>query len=395
MVPPNPPALVERIQRPGPKRMLALDGGGIRGLITIEILARLETLLREAYQDRTFVLADYFDYVAGTSTGAIIATCISLGLPVSDIRHFYLTGGAAMFKRAPIGKMFYYRHLDKALSAQLQEVLKHKDGRAKPDRLLGDETLRTLLLIVMRNSSTDSPWPVSNNPFAKYNAADIPDNNLLIPLWQLIRASTAAPTFFPPQDIPVGKEIYTFVDGAVTVYNNPAFILFLMATLPEYRLNWKMGEDEMLLVSIGTGVLSGGAKRLDPKQMTLLYNMQSVPSALIDAAINEQDMICRVLGRCRFGDSIDSEIEDLKVSDEVALQSGLGPFGPKRFTYARYNPVLTTEGIRELGFTTIRAKDVQQLDSAKFMPQLMAIGKAYSAKLDLAHFGAHAPKPIL
>jgi patatin-like phospholipase/acyl hydrolase len=106
MVPPNHPTLVERIKRPGPKRMLSLDGGGIRGLITIEILARLETLLQEAYQDRTLVLADYFDYVAGTSTGAIIATCISLGLPVSDIRHFYLTGGAAMFKRAPIREMF-------------------------------------------------------------------------------------------------------------------------------------------------------------------------------------------------------------------------------------------------------------------------------------------------
>jgi patatin-like phospholipase/acyl hydrolase len=394
MVPPNHPTLVERIKRPGPKRMLSLDGGGIRGLITIEILARLETLLQEAYQDRTLVLADYFDYVAGTSTGAIIATCISLGLPVSDIRHFYLTGGAAMFKRAPIREMFYYRHLDKALSLQLQEVLKHKDGREQPDRLLGDETLRTLLLVVMRNATTDSPWPVSNNPFAKYNAAHLHDNNLLIPLWQLIRASTAAPTFFPPQEILIGKTPYTFVDGAVTVYNNPAFIMFLMATLPEYRLNWEMGEDKLLVVSIGTGVLSGGAKKLDPRQMTILYNMQSVPSALIDAAINEQDMICRVLGRCRFGDSIDSEIEDLKVSDEVALQSGLGPFGPKRFTYARYNPVLTTEGIRELGFTTIRAKDVQRLDSAKFMPQLMAIGKAYAARMQLAHFGSHAPKPV-
>ena len=386
-------SLAERIHQPGPKRMLSLDGGGIRGLITIEILARLEKLLREAYGDEKLVLSDYFDYVAGTSTGAIIATCVSLGLSVERIRHFYVTGGAAMFKRAPLLKLLYYRHLDTALSAQLQEVLKHKDGRKDPDPTLGDENLKTLLLVVMRNATTDSPWPISNNPFAKYNQRDHPGCNLDLPLWQIIRASTAAPTYFPPQEIVVGGTSYWFVDGAVTVYNNPAFILFLMATLPEYRLGWEMGEDKMLLVSIGTGVLSGGAKVLQAKQMTLLYNIKEVPSALIDAASSEQDLMCRVLGRCRHGDPIDRELENL-IIDDVAAQSGLGPFGPRRFTYVRYNPALTTEGLKELGLGKIRPRDIQRLDSAKFMPELMAVGMAYAKRLSLADFGPLAPQPV-
>jgi uncharacterized protein len=62
------------------RRLLALDGGGIRGLLSIEILARIEELLREAMgRGDNFVLVDYLDYVAGTSTGAIIATCVSWG----------------------------------------------------------------------------------------------------------------------------------------------------------------------------------------------------------------------------------------------------------------------------------------------------------------------------
>ena len=67
----------KRDKRP-PYKLLALDGGGIRGLITIEVLAELERVLQQALgKDDKFVLADYFDYVAGTSTGAVIATCLA------------------------------------------------------------------------------------------------------------------------------------------------------------------------------------------------------------------------------------------------------------------------------------------------------------------------------
>jgi len=71
---------------------------------------------------------------------------------------------------------------------------------------LGSESLRTLLLVVLRNATTDSPWLVSNNPAAKYNTLDRPNCNLRIPLWQLVRGSTAAPTYFPPETIQVGND---------------------------------------------------------------------------------------------------------------------------------------------------------------------------------------------
>src|SRR5204863_4148824 len=105
--------------------------------------------------------------------------------------------------------------------------------------------------------TTDSPWPISSNPDALYNDPDRKGCNLKIPLWQLIRASTAAPVYFPPEvvELEPGDRTKTFVfaDGGVTPYNNPAFVLFRMATDPAYRLNWPAGERQLLLVSVGTG----------------------------------------------------------------------------------------------------------------------------------------------
>ena len=70
--------LEARLTAPGPKRILALDGGGIRGVLTLGYLARIEAILRaRSSTPETFCLADYFDLIGGTSTGSIIpcTTC--------------------------------------------------------------------------------------------------------------------------------------------------------------------------------------------------------------------------------------------------------------------------------------------------------------------------------
>src|SRR5262249_2346749 len=88
----------------------------------------------------------------------------------------------------------------------------------------------------------DSPWPLSNNLFAKYNDRALLACNAKLPLWQLVRASTAAPTYFPPEVmtyfplevIMCGNQPFIFVDRGVTMYNNPTFQMFLMATVDRY-----------------------------------------------------------------------------------------------------------------------------------------------------------------
>lgn len=373
-----------RIRAPGAKRMLALDGGGIRGLITIQILARLEDLLRTALgRDERFVLADYFDYVGGTSTGGIIASGIARGMSMVELRDFYMAGTKTMFKRAPWFRQWYYRNVADQLSAKLREVFGAETS-------FGDPSLRTLLMLVMRNVTTDSPWPLSNNPNALYNAPETDGCNLDLPLWQLVRASAAAPIYFPPEDITIGSQRFIFVDGAITPYNDPAFLLFLMATLPQYRLGWPTGEDNLLVVSVGTGAGSSANAKLTARQMNVLFNATSIPTALIGGALAQQDLLCRAVGHCRFGAPIDSEVGDLiGLADDPAHD----PFAPRKFSYVRYDPQLTRTGLDALGLPKVIPSHVEVLDSVEHIDELLAVGGAYGKLLGLSQLGPFEPAP--
>jgi patatin-like phospholipase/acyl hydrolase len=367
-------SLSERIQSKGPKKILALDGGGIRGILTVEILAKIEELLREkSGRGKDFVLADYFDFFAGTSTGAIIAACLAWGMTVDRIRNFYLQNGTEMFDKASLLDR-YYRH--KFESEKLSNRLRQEFGA---ETTLGSDKLRTLLLMVLRNGSTDSPWPVSNNPGAKYNDRTRPDCNLNLPLWQLIRASTAAPTYFPPEVVKVGEREFIFVDGGITMYNNPSFQAFLMTTVEPFNINWPGGEDNMLVVSVGTGTSPDANADLRPDEMNLIYNVSSIPSALMFAALNEQDFLCRVFGKCLAGDPLDREVWD--------MVGKKGPIQPKLFTYMRYNAELTRLGLDALGLAGIEPKNVQQLDSVEFVSDLQRVGRSVAEqKVKTEHF---------
>lgn len=364
---------VEKEQSGGPKKLLALDGGGIRGVITLEVLAAMESMLRkELGRDDSFVLADYFDYIAGTSTGAVIGAGLARGMPVGELKEMYLSMGSKMFKKAFWLQRVRYKYRADPLNAELQRVY----GK---ETTFGDDSLRTLLLMVLRNASTDSPWPLANNTGARYNAPNHPDCNLKLPLWQLVRASAAAPVYFPAEEINLGKRKFVFVDGGVTPYNNPAFQLFLMATMKAYGLGWKTGEQEMLLVSVGTGFSPKANENLKLSGMHLLYNTTSLPGAMMYGAMNQQDMLCRVFGRCKAGHDLDREILDLKNEDGTIKQ--------KLFTYARYNIELSRKGLDALNLPGINPAEVMRLDSIGHVDELNAIGQALSRReLTLAPF---------
>jgi hypothetical protein len=383
-------SLIARIEQEGPKKLLAIDGGGIRGVLALEVLQRIEDLLKTTSRRPDFRLADYFDYIAGTSTGGIIAAGLSIGMSVGEILAFYQEAGAQMFVKANLLRRLRYKFEDEPLAAKLREVF-------VGDPTLGSDKLRTLLLLVMRNATTDSPWPISNNPYAKYNDSARPDCNLKFPLWQLVRASTAAPTYFPPEVIvlpsapPAGEREFVFVDGGVTMYNNPAFQMFLMATLDRYwakkpEARWRPGADRMLIVSIGTGTSPDVRSGLEPDQMNILFNATAIPSALMFAALNEQDLLCRIIGDCRAGDPIDREVGDL-IGSAGPLQHG-----QKLFTYLRYNAELTREGLDALGCSDIAPASVQQLDTIDGIPALRRVGKRVAETRVLeSHFGGFMP----
>lgn len=359
------------------RRLLSIDGGGLRGMIAVRVLARIEAILREQSGKPDLVLADYFDYIGGTSTGGIIAAALAIGMSVSELEDFYRKDGPRLFSptRNPIKRFGYIKYDSRPLAGRLKEVF-------GAETTLGSDRIKTLLMLVMLNASTSSPWPISNNPKAKYNdPAFGAENNLNLPLWQLIKGSAAAPYFFEPEEIQIGSSRFIFYDGAITSLNNPAFKLFQMATLPGYRLQWPTGEDRMLLVSVGTGMLPQEIKQPKWYERQAGSTLLKVTKALLFAGTAEVDMQCRTIGKVLTGDPIDSEVGDF-VGNHF-------PTGIAQFTYLRYNALLTERGLTPYGCANLLKQTAFGLGDANAIEPCAIVGDAIVEKrVKAEHFAS-------
>jgi hypothetical protein len=233
------------------KRVLALDGGGVRGIVSIAFLERIEALLREASgKGDAFRLSDHFHLIGGTSTGAIIAAALASGRTVAEIKAFYLDLAPRVFRRhwariPLLQSRFVHRPLMDILMAELG------------DMNLDDPRIATLVAIIMKRVDTGSPWIVSNVPTQPYwedREDGLRRGNRHYRLASLVRASTAAPFFFGPESIPISSEMAgNFIDGGVSPYNTPVLPLLMLATMKSYGLCWPLGPDRLSMVSIGAG----------------------------------------------------------------------------------------------------------------------------------------------
>jgi len=351
------------------KHILTLDGGGIRGVFSLEILLQMETLLRKHYNKPKLVLADHFEFFAGTSTGAIIAAGLSWGMTVQEILELYVKHGTTIFQHVPwyhpIRRYLVSRYEAKPLSEMLRRIFS-EDGNGEVPALLGSKRLRTMLLVILRNHTTGSAWPVTNNPRAMFNDPALPDCNLNIPLWKLVRASAAAPTYFDPEEIMLGGRQHVFVDGAITPYNNPALIAALTAVLPCYRLGWDAGPDKIRLISIGTLNFSAAEGDKKARTMWVGYNIPRIVAALMRGSGFEQDYLCRCLGECIHGEALDSEIGSLE---------GAPLCGRSWFSYARYDRSFNAQESQEL---LRKHPDLAGIDAVSAVPALREIGHAYA-----------------
>jgi hypothetical protein len=328
---------------PGPKRILALDGGGVRGAISVAFLERIEAVLAENL-GKPVRLGDYFDFIGGTSTGAIIAGALALGYTTEDIRRFYLELAPKVFKRSPWRILGHQSKFDaKALREEIEDVV--------GDITLGSTELITGLCVVSKRMDTGSPWILANNPKTPFwrNTPANPDTkedgfigNEHYKLARLVRASTAAPFFFEPEAIEIadGEKPGHFVDGGVTPHNNPSLMLFLMTVLKCYKLNWRMGPEHLTICSIGTG---SARQRVVPDELGIGRNAKLAIHALTSLMNDVQTFVLvqmQYLGKCLTPWSINAEIKDL--ADESP------PHG-KMFTFLRYDVTLELKWIETLG----------------------------------------------
>lgn len=356
-----------------PKRILALDGGGLRGILSVGVLQKIEDILRERHgAGGEFRLCHYFDLIAGTSTGAIIAAALAKGWTVEEIRKKYFQLGERVFEKSLLRQgLFRAKYDDVKLIKELKDVY----GALTT---LGSSDVRTGLLVMTKRLDTGSPWPVSNNPRGKYFATRPGGTigNGDYPLWQVVRASTAAPAYFDPENItivekpghqPVAGE---FVDGGASPFNNPALQALMYATLDGYRIGWPTGADKLLLVSIGTGAADPEVKRA---KVTAKHAVNALLSLMDDCA-SLQETLLQWMSSSPTARTIDRELGDLR-HDLVG--------GTPLVSYLRYNADLRKESVQQLVPELKDAKLIESLsamDAPENMETLLRLGKAVAER---------------
>jgi uncharacterized protein len=352
-------------------------------VLTLGILARMEALLRERHgNDPAFRLSDYFDLIAGTSTGAIIAAALSLGMTVEEVQGHYARLGELVFKSS-----FLRNGLLRAKypAERVKQALTSVFG----DRCLDSPDFKTGLLVMSKRFDTGSAWPLTNNPKSRYfeggtKATTIP--NKRYPLWQVVRASTAAPSFFDPEAIQIGEPADglaavqgDFVDGGVTPSNNPTLQALMTATMEGYRLNWKAGVDQLLVVSVGTGkanVEKGRIGDLTPAAQLAVTALM----ALMEDCADQVESVMQWLSVSPTARKIDREIG--------TCQPPLG--GAALCSYLRYNALLQADWCTEhLGarYTPEHLKALEAMDNLANVDELSHLGSLVGERMMSAdHF---------
>ncbi len=369
--------LLTRLTSPGPKRILALDGGGIKGAMTLGFLKRIEDILRVRHNNDKLLLSDYFDLIGGTSTGSIIAALLAVGKTVGEVQLMYQEMGGEIFddkvKFNPLGLF-----APKFKAKPLRERLEKEFG----DMQIDSEKIRTGLCIVTKRLDTGGTWPIINHPGAKY----FKDNRDIL-LRDAVRASTAAPSYFEPEKLMVKiDQEGIFVDGGVSSANNPALYMFMMTQLSGFPFHWKSGKENILLVSCGTGASRPRytADQIDAFMQAKLWAESSIAGMMSDAHTLNQ-IVLQSISYSPTKVRIDSEIGDMQ-QDLISKEPLL--------SYLRYDLKFEDKEIdlypairKIMEEHKVSVSDIRQMDNAKNRLVLAKMGTAAAElKVNAMHF---------
>jgi len=217
------------------RRILSIDGGGIKGVFPGSFLATLEQSLGQP-------IATYFDLIVGTSTGGIIALGLGLGLSARDVLSFYEEHGPSIFRGSRAARALRQIGISKYNSNPLREAL----GTVFGDRKLGESTRRLVVPSCNLDTGEVHIWKTSHHPRLErdYTASVV----------EVALSTAAAPTYFPTHRSSAGIPL---VDGGMWA-NNPVGIALVEAT---GILEWPRDSLRVLSLGCTTTPLSTGVLR--------------------------------------------------------------------------------------------------------------------------------------
>lgn len=223
-----------RQKQPWPRdklfKILSLDGGGIRGIFSAGALKNIGERLTTGSR-----VDEYFDLIAGTSTGGIIAIGLGLGVPPSQIYNLYDTDGKIIFPPALTRwrGLRFGRRVGSSLYNQsaIESLLR----REFSDRKLGDSAARLLIPSVVGPTPQIAVLKTDHHPDYR--------RDWKMPAWEAARATSAAPTYLPGHRF--GGDY--FLDGGLFA-NNP-----IMLAIVEAMHAYDVSLQQIRVLSIGTG----------------------------------------------------------------------------------------------------------------------------------------------
>jgi patatin-like phospholipase/acyl hydrolase len=214
-----------------PFKILSLDGGGIRGVYAATILTLIEKEITGGEP-----IADYFDTIAGTSTGGIIALGLGLKKSAAKIEKLYVQDGHLVFpehlRKRPIRRFF--RHLRGSLHDHTElERLLYDTFR---DQTIGDSSARLVIPAFLSPKTQIAVLKTDHH-------LDFQKDHVMA-AWEAARATSAAPTFFQGH---IAADEHVFLDGGIWA-NNP-----IMAAIVDTLSAYDVTREQIEIFSIGTG----------------------------------------------------------------------------------------------------------------------------------------------
>ncbi len=287
-------------------KVLAIDGGGIRGIIPAIILAELQKRLGKN-------LDKAFDLIAGTSTGGIIAlgigTAANSGQPYTpdELLNLYVENGPTIFKKnilTPEKELLLPKYSPDGLEKVLAEFFQTTEfGSALTPLLISSYDLQGQIPFFFKSHR------IARDPSYNWNVTNI------------ARATSAAPTYFPPLHLIRGSADYALVDGGVFV-NNPS-----MAAYAEAR-NLYPDAADFVVVSVGTGDRQDRIKYAQAKDWGLVGWAKQIVPVFMDSVSESVDYEMSLMPGCSYHrlqvenlQAQEADMDDVTAANLTNLQS--------------------------------------------------------------------------
>lgn len=335
-------------------RILSLNGGGVRGLYTISVLAEFERAL--ANGDENYSIAEHFDLIAGTSIGGLLALGLADGKTARELKAKVLEHAEAIFPpRKPLipkliwnawkgcRAIFGNRYNGESIGNAVADIV-------GPDRKVRD--LQRRILIPTVNLTTGKPFFVKTCHHPRFERDD------RLHLVDVARATSAAPTYFEPHFIE-DLNAY-FADGGL-VANNPSYIAYHEAVTDlkdEFKIE---SEDQVGVLNIGT---MASDFCINPEKINSLVpgylRLWGLGSTLVETVMNGNQWMHHYMTRRALSKNNHVQLDDA-VPDQQAS-------------------IITLDNSRKEALDALQARGLQKAVESLADPELNLRNKFFTGK---------------